>query len=62
MADSSISKLDKTDLQILDTLQQDGRTPIVDRATKVGLTATPGARRPLQHRARNAQTLGSRAG
>ena len=48
MADSSNAKLDKTDLRILDTLQQDGRMPIVDLATKVGLTATPCARRVRQ--------------
>jgi Lrp/AsnC family leucine-responsive transcriptional regulator len=38
-------KLDKTDLRILEVLQRDGRTSIVDLADQIGLSATPCARR-----------------
>jgi Lrp/AsnC family leucine-responsive transcriptional regulator len=38
-------KLDKTDLRILEVLQRDGRTSVVDLADQIGLSATPCARR-----------------
>ena len=41
-------KLDKTDRRILDVLQKDGRISVTDLAEKVGLSATPCARRIKQ--------------
>jgi len=41
-------KLDKTDRRILDLLQREGRISVTDLAEKVGLSATPCARRIKQ--------------
>src|ERR1043165_9043322 len=41
-------KLDKTDRRILDVLQREGRISVTDLAEKVGLSATPCARRIKQ--------------
>ena len=41
-------KLDKTDRRILDVLQRDGRISVTDLAERVGLSATPCARRLKQ--------------
>jgi Lrp/AsnC family leucine-responsive transcriptional regulator len=41
-------KLDKTDRRILDVLQRDGRISVTDLAERVGLSATPCARRVRQ--------------
>jgi Lrp/AsnC family transcriptional regulator, leucine-responsive regulatory protein len=41
-------KLDKVDIRILEILQRDGRTPVVDVAEEIGLSATPCARRIKQ--------------
>ncbi len=41
-------KLDKVDLRILEILQREGRTPVVELAEQIGLSATPCARRIKQ--------------
>ena len=41
-------KLDKTDRRILDILQREGRISVTDLAERVGLSATPCARRVRQ--------------
>lgn len=38
-------KLDRTDARIIGALQRDGRRPVVDLATEIGLSPTPCARR-----------------
>jgi Lrp/AsnC family leucine-responsive transcriptional regulator len=38
-------QLDRFDARILDELQKDGRCPVVDLATRIGLSATPCNRR-----------------
>jgi Lrp/AsnC family leucine-responsive transcriptional regulator len=41
-------KLDKIDLRILEILQREGRTPVVELSEQVGLSPTPCARRIKQ--------------
>jgi Lrp/AsnC family transcriptional regulator, leucine-responsive regulatory protein len=41
-------KLDKVDIRILEILQRDGRTPVVDLSEQIGLSPTPCARRIKQ--------------
>ncbi|MGB8327669.1 MAG: Lrp/AsnC family transcriptional regulator [Steroidobacteraceae bacterium] len=41
-------KLDRLDIRILTELQQDGRSPVVDLAARIGLSGTPCARRVRQ--------------
>ena len=43
-----MKELDRLDLRILHVLQEDGRIPILQLAEKVGLSATPCARRVKQ--------------
>lgn len=45
MANPCMSILDSIDLKILDVLRQDGRIPMLDLATRVGLSPTPCGRR-----------------